>query len=238
MAQALTIVAQLWDANLQSLPWSRCYDETWVEKLYRGCRRNLTSPFRFQCFTERPREFFEPIETVLYRTSPATGYGCLLEPYERVQTPMIIMGLDTIVTGNLDELAAHALRTSRFGVPRDPYFTDTICNGIIIAPPGHPARLGAAWDKAMEYVYVREGWLNDDVNTANSERFRDMDTMRGLYAAGHVDVLDDLFPGQVISYKGRAKADGLGDARIVYFHGPEKPHEIAYAAPWIAEHWI
>ena len=43
----LTVVAPLWDANEKSLSFSRCYDESWVEKLYAGFCRHLTRPFRF-----------------------------------------------------------------------------------------------------------------------------------------------------------------------------------------------
>lgn len=48
-------------------------------------------------------------------------------------------------------------------------------------------------------------------------------------------VIDNIFPGHVVSYKGRVKKHGLGDARIVFFHGREKPHELA--EPWIQENW-
>jgi hypothetical protein len=49
------------------------------------------------------------------------------------------------------------------------------------------------------------------------------------------DVIDRLFPGQVVSYKGHVVPQGLGDARIVYFHGDSKPHQIQ--ADWIDQHW-
>lgn len=48
-------------------------------------------------------------------------------------------------------------------------------------------------------------------------------------------VIDDLFPGQVVSYKGHVMQHGLGDARIVYFHGFEKPHELHLE--WINRNW-
>lgn len=46
---------------------------------------------------------------------------------------------------------------------------------------------------------------------------------------------DDLYPGRVVSYKKHVKKQGLGDARIVYFHGREKPHEIE--DEFVKEHW-
>jgi hypothetical protein len=47
--------------------------------------------------------------------------------------------------------------------------------------------------------------------------------------------IDDLFPGQVVSFKGHVVRNGLGDARIVYMHGVPKAHEIK--ADWIDTHW-
>jgi hypothetical protein len=208
----ITIACCLWDANDQSFSFSRCYDETWVEKLYRGFARNLTQAFRFVVFTDREREFYEPIEQErISQDSP--GYSACLEPY-RLNAPMILVGLDTVITGNVDHLARHALATKRLAVPRDPFVPDTVCNGVALAPAGY------------DWLWIEKGGDND------------METIRSLYRDDKVDVIDDLFPGQVVSYKGAAREQGLGDARIVYFHGPEKPHEIGYANDWIREHWI
>ena len=48
--------------------------------------------------------------------------------------------------------------------------------------------------------------------------------------------LDDLFPGQIKSYKVQVVPPDLGDTRIVYFHGNPKPHMLDHL-PWITEHW-
>ena len=50
--------------------------------------------------------------------------------------------------------------------------------------------------------------------------------------------IDERFPGQVISYRVHIHERGgdLGDARIVYFHGDMKPHEIPHA-PVVRAHW-
>jgi hypothetical protein len=48
--------------------------------------------------------------------------------------------------------------------------------------------------------------------------------------------LDDDFPGQVVSYKGHVEKKGIGDARIVYFHGERKPHQLP-DHPLVREHW-
>ena len=64
--------------------------------------------------------------------------------------------------------------------------------------------------------------------------FDDMEEVRRW---AHV-YIDDLWPGQVISWKGEEVFQkGPGEARIVYFHGNPKMHEVAPGNPVIEEHW-
>ncbi|ORE90635.1 hypothetical protein ATO13_21986 [Stappia sp. 22II-S9-Z10] len=201
----LTVATLFWQKNRHSKTFSRDYDESWVEKLYRGFARNLSDPFRFVCFTDREREFAEPIEQERIRDSHPS-YATCIEPY-RLGVPMILVGLDTVVTGNCDELAAYAMGANRFALPRDPYQPGIACNGVALVPEGH------------EVIALRHRGQND---------------MEWVRRFPH-RFIDDLFPGQVESFKGRVEASGLGDTRIVYFHGDRKPHQLA--TPWLAEHW-
>lgn len=203
----ITIACMLWDPNAASFDFSRCYDETWVEKLYRGFARNLTLPFRFVCFSERERDFCEPIDQE--RIEGRLDYSACIEPY-RLGEPMILVGLDTIVTGNCDHLAMYCLEAKRLAVPLDPYAPHQVCNGVALVPPGH------------QHIAI-----------AHDGRTNDMDWIRAQSPA----VIDGLFPGQVLSYKAHVKKHGLRDARIVYFHGQEKPHQEWTKVKWIREHW-
>jgi hypothetical protein len=204
----ITVATLFWQANDASYDFSRMYDETWVEKLYRGFARNLTRPFRFVCFTDRPREFCEPIEQ-----EPIRGrldYSACIEPY-RLGEPMILVGLDTVVTGNCDALADYCLTADRLAVPRDPYDAKVVCNGVALVPAGHGR-----------------------IATEHDGKTNDMEWIRLHRPA----ILDDLFPGpKVASYKVHVKPRRLGDTRICYFHGEEKPHQIAHNTPWVREHW-
>lgn len=204
----LTVATLLWDANRNSLPFSRMYDESWVEKLYRGFARNLTVPFRFVSFVDRRREFAEPIEQEVMSTSNP-GYGDCIEPY-RLGEPMILCGLDTVVTGNCDHLAEYCLTAEVIALPRDPYRKSRACNGVALVPGGN--------------AHVWNEWRGEN----------DMEWMR---KQSHV-FLDDLYPGQIVSYKGHVERHrGLGDARIVYFHGERKPHQLPHVG-WISKHWV
>ena len=204
MQPDVTICACLWEPNEQSFPFSRMYDEGWVDRLYRGFSRHSSYDLDFVCFTDKDRTFAEPIRQE--RLEGPLGYGALIEPF-KLNEPSIICGLDTIVTGDVDQLIEYCLTAGKIAAPRDPFFPKLVCNGVVLVPGGN-------------------GWIYEAHEGEN-----DMDYIRGL----DVEVIDDIFPGQVVSYKGHVKAYGLDDARIVYFHGEEKPHQLDH--DWIDREW-
>lgn len=202
----LNVVTCLWDANEHSFPFSRCYDESWVTRLCAGFDRHLTRPFRFVLFTDRRRDLpADIVQKQLSTTKP--DYGHFVEPYQ-LDAAMILVGLDTVVTGPLDHLADYCLRADMIALPRDPYAPHWACNGVALVPAG------------QRRVFDR--WSGEN----------DMEWMR---AQPHV-MIDDLFAGQIVSYKGRVRDHGLGDARIVYFHGVPKMHDLE-DVEWVRRHW-
>lgn len=190
------------------------YTEEWVEKLYRGFKRNSTIPFEFICFTDRERDFKEPITQE--RLDTPIDYSALLQPL-KLDRPTIICGLDTMIVGNVDHLMLYTLNNGLHAFPRDPFFPHTICNGVVLAPK-HNLQLWQLWEKKQKHYHNYS---------------RDMDFLRSLKARV---VMDDLWPGDVVSYKGHVKDYGLDGVKIVYFHGEQKPHEIN--EPWIEENWV
>lgn len=207
----ITVAACLWEPNQHSRFFSRCYDESWVDKLYRNVASHLTQPFRFALYTDKPRKFEEPIEQRQIEMQNV-HYGACMEPF-KADEPTLFMGLDTIVVGNIDHLAEYALTASKPAVPRDP-FADTgpwkLTNAVVVAPKGCRAMLwdGYAGQNDMDWINTRD-----------------------------VAILDDLFPRQVVSYKGRIQRTGLEEeTRVVFFHGPHKAWELAHVG-WIARAW-
>lgn len=206
----ITIATLLWAPNRHSYGFSAHYVESDVEKLYRGFERNLSVPFRFVCFTDTFRNFAEPIEQEPIEGEPS--YASCIQPY-RLNEPMILVGLDTIVVGNCDHLAAYAIGGNKLAVPRDPFYPETVCNGVALAPAG------------CARVFSEHDGSND------------MEWIRKLWREGQAEVIDDLFPGQVVSYKGEIAKNGLSeDTRIVYFHGIPKAKDLPHVG-WIARHW-
>lgn len=204
----LKVVTMLWDANESSADFSRCFDETWVMKLYDGVARNLTVPYQFVLFTDRRRDLGDRDVLQILIDGISAGYHSFIEPF-RLDDPMILMGLDTVVAGNIDHLAEFCRTSDIMALPLDPYRPTRVCNGVALVPAGQRA------------VYA--GWsYENDMEWLNGQRYK---------------VIDRLFPGHVVSFKACAKTYGLRDARIVYFHGWEKPHEAESGAEWISRHW-
>lgn len=200
----LTIATMLWSPNKHSKGFSRCYGPEWVDKLYRGFKRHLTDAFEFVCFTDREYPFNEPVKRMPI-LSGVPNYGCYIEPF-RLDRPSIIVGLDTVVTGNCDHFAEYCHTAKKVALPRDPNRLEMSCNGVALVPDGN------------RHIFDR--WNGEN----------DMEWLR----KHDCDYIDDLFPGQVKSYKLHVKKHGIGDVRICFFHGAEKPHEINHP---VTEHW-
>ncbi len=218
-ATVITIATHLWRPNKHSFSFSRCYDESWVERLYRGFERNLTQPFKFICWVDRDYEgLYKRSEgkigqVLLHDKVP--DYSSCLQPYE-MGAPMILVGLDTVVTGNVDALADYCLTAKKIALPRDPNRPHTCCTGVCLVPAG------------FQHIWTERDGTDD---------------MTYMRRQPH-DFIESHFPGQVRSFKGGETVPGvwetgLQDTRIVYFHGQSKPHELdPLEHGLLLEHWV
>lgn len=207
----LTITTCLWEPNQNSRHFSRCYDESWADKLYRGFKRSLSDPFRFVVFTDKKRKFQEPIAQERIDMKDI-HYGACIEPF-RLDCPQIFVGLDTIVVGNCDALAHYCMTADKPAIPKDPYHPNSVwerTNAVVLAPKGCRKMLfdGYAGENDMEWINGRD-----------------------------VNLLDEVFPGAVMSYKGHVQYCGLEEEnKIIFFHGCVKPHDLPHVG-WVARMW-
>lgn len=205
----LNIVSLLWTPNGKEHGFSRHYDESWAVKLFDAFARNLRAPHKFCLFTDHYRDFPRDATQYLLRRRPIT-YGSCMEVF-RLNEPMIVVGLDTIVLKNLDKWAEYATdpKSDKILLPKDPYRPDRYCNGVQIVPAG--------------FSDLYEAWNGEN----------DMDFIR---RARDIEDLDKVFPGEAISYKVHyAPKKKLGKARVVYFHGKPKMQDIDDQE--LLEHW-
>lgn len=130
---------------------------------------------------------------------------------------LLIMDLDTIVTGDLSEIAA----VNRLTLLRDFYRADGLGSGLMFLPEAdrravwhhwivHPSAFMAKAGRGGDQAYLETQWLQ------RASRWQ------------------DLLPGQVVSYKAHVRHPhhhprerGTGsvpdNARLVCFHGKPRP---------------
>jgi hypothetical protein len=204
----LHVACCLWDANLNSREFSRRYDETWVEKLYSMFRRNLTVPFKFVVFTDRERSYLESRIYQIKLTADVPDYGSMIEPF-RLNEPSIVVGLDTVVLGNIDQMARYCLTGDKVAIPNHPSIKGKKINPIALVPKGNRG--------------IFDRWCGEN----------DMDWLQQQDT-----VPTDLFwPGQILSLKLHdVRRKGTQGGKIIYFHGEPKADSMLHV-DWVREHW-
>lgn len=228
----ITIVVALFDGRNAPVPHSvGIYDESWVDKLYRGVARNYNGHFDFVCLTDRNYIFSEPIKQIRFdRSVDQYGWMSLMEWYHPkvCNTRRVTMGIDTIITGPLDDIFDYDLKEHNLGVCQDPYWPEEICNAMTIAEPSF---CNEFWNY----------WINNEKEILkNCDLFpgapSEMVVLRSLY--GDSPRIDTIFKGRILSYKAHVRDhwDRLADTSIVYFHGSPKPHQVN--EQWVRENWI
>ena len=212
----------------------------YVNALFRGCARNLTVPFRFICFTDDGRGLepgigLRPVPPGLdgWYNQLAMFQPDAFEAGERV----LYMDLDTIIMGNIDDIAAY---DGPFAMLANPY------------SPGVPCQSGImAWE-AGPYANICDEWTTRGFPTV---RGGDQEWIRPRIS--EAVALQSLFPGRMLSFKyecaGLAHPRNRRDAElkalwakyvrvpcppkasIVYFHGQPKPDNCR--SRWVSETW-
>lgn len=204
-----------WDSNDMGLKY--------VETLHAMISRNLSLPFKFICFTNLSLPIVEGIEYRLF--APPSWKGCLprlwmYSPEAQLEGQVLALDLDIIITGSLDDIASYR---GEFCVrSKFQQGEEHKADGDIIG-----FRSGARknlWDKFTQDPQRVEA------STGGRERY--------YYRAADEckDRWQNLYPGQIISYKRHVKGKGLPrNARIVSCHGNPRPHEIN--EKWAKENW-
>lgn len=208
--QRLKIATCLWTPNGKSFEFSKVYDETWVEKLYRGFSRNLDEPFDFFVFVDDPSkyEFLIPEVHVVQLNDKEPGYDAYIEPFQ-LPGPLLVVGLDTVIVGDCNFLADLARNQEHLYLPLDPN-AGVACNAIAVVPEGH------------EEIFDLHNGEND---------------MEWLRKFPH-KFLDDAFPDKVVSYKKRVRMRTYQDHwSIIYFHGNPKMDQLHGKLEWVTKHW-
>lgn len=190
----------------------------YVENLFSGVDQYLDDDWHGVCLTDDAASVPGGIEA---RILPGDTYGWWNKLYLFAPgafpdgTPVLYLDLDTVIIDCLDEIAGY--RGDFAGMTN--FDTGGLASGVMAFEAG---RMNHVWD--IWETHWRPAMPSGDqqwIETVNPS----------------FDRLQDLYPGQLASYKldcqGRTGAPE--NSRVVYFHGRPRPHQAV--EPWIKAAW-
>lgn len=188
-----------------------------VQWMARMVAEHVTVPHRFVCMSDVDVPGVETIPLL----DNLPGWWSKIEMFREFEQAFYL-DLDTVITGNIDHMIMHE---HDFTVLRNFSSTDKnrIGSGLM------------AWNEYMISLYIRfmtkpEHYMRICVT---SECWGDQGFIQSHYE-GRMDRFQDLFPGQVVSFKTDLKrGDPSPQNKIVCFHGKPKPQDVKRG--WIPE---
>lgn len=250
-----TIIVWLWsDKGKPSFPrWQHSkYDARHVNAVYRMVQRHYTTPHRFVCITDNPAGI--ECETILLADAVAHA--------NRSHNPGDLLRMSGIIPGTWVRLLTwapdmHKLLGKRIiSLDLDCVVVDDVAP--LFDQPGdfigwfafgrrdNPCVYNASiWAQKLETR--RDIWDTFDAETAASELLRA--GYRHFHGTEQAWQSYKLGPDQkawtwrdgVASYRYQVrkmqKCGLTPGARIVFFHGPEKPWQLRDHLPWVKEHY-
>ena len=228
--------------NIVCLKWGTKFGPEYVNNLYSGILRNTTVDFRFHCFTDdvtgvRPEILCHDLPKL-----NITGWWYKLWLFSNelrfdLDERIMFFDLDTLVTGNIDDILNHGCDKNITGL-RNFYRPDRFASGLLMWRHGTQTHI---WEE-FKADPQRAQQQSPDGDQEWTER-----CIRGQY-----DTWQSEFSG-IYSYK-QSCSDGLpADARIVCYHGSpsiiesftqtvhnfdsRKRGKPWYPQEWPKEHW-
>lgn len=193
----------------------------YVNNLFYMVSRNLSSNVKtnFYCLTDNPSGLDERIKT-LHLPSNLSGWWGKLYLFKsglfKENDRIIYLDLDTLVVSNIDDIVAY---DGDFAILRDFLIPSQEAPGIMMwrAGVGYPI-----WDE----------WVSQGCPTNPMGDLWWFNKIKGKMDT--VDILQDIYPNDFVSYKLSATLAPPIGCSFVCFHGIPRPHEVE---GWVENVW-
>jgi len=216
-----------------------------VNRLACAVRRNITVSHRVYCLTDdliRVEELVS-LNGVYSLRHDLPGWWSKMELF-KINGPILYFDLDTVITGNIDELAhcvMGAAPDKELLMLRDFYRRYTFASGIL----GWNGNLSRVFDIYLKQHASTGQFIsrpNATVMRTHNKIYRgDQEWLRAvlpiIHPAINVKLIQDAARG-IYSYKAHVVPSGLSeDACVVCFHGKPRPTEVNPLPSWMEQHW-
>ena len=199
----------------------------YVENLQRAVSEHLTVPYRFVCVTD---DYGVNVDTCIPPKFKGWWEKIRLFQPGLFDDRVMFLDLDTLILKNIDHIAAY---DGPFATLEDFWRAGRLGPAVMLFDPQYTCSVYMDWE-AQGFPMQGNGdqtWLDN----LDQGRFRK-----------NADKLQNLFPGEFVSYKehctaGRRSWRNINDqlpppdkARVVCFHGRPRVHE---CGGWVADTW-
>lgn len=179
------------------------YDWTWVARLRNGVAKHLPMEYRFVCLSDVA---VPCTRTPLYHDWP--GWWSKIEAF-RLLGPVLYFDLDTVIVGDLSDIAATANR-EEFVMLRDFYAPEHVGSGVM------------SWRGDEQNLYDQFELDPDAAMAKRRTRMGDQAFIEEWWGNIPIAKWQDEHPGQVLSYKLHCQNGIPDDARVICLHGRPK----------------
>jgi len=198
------------------LQFGNKYHPNYVHKLYNSINRNTSVPFEFKTLSNHSSPIYPGQLPLKYKDESWYNKMQFFDlDYTSSSEQIFAFDLDTIITGNLDNILSYR---GKFVALRDFYRKDGLGSGLMSWQPDTTK-------------YIWEYYLH---HTSKKHRLGDQGILEEA-TKKQVDRWQDLYPGEIVSYKVHCKKALPKEAKIVCFHGKPNPHEIK--DKWAVHNW-
>lgn len=196
------------------MKWGTKYGADYVYNLHRGITQNLSLEHEFICFTDIP------VLGVPCQHIPVEGLKgwwnklALFHPdVFELGDQVLYFDLDTIIVDCIDDIASYR---GQFAILRD-----------FLRPHGYGSA-AMSW-QAKRCSKIWEKW---DVLGRFELMNGDQHWIEMIWPMA--DILQDLYPRRLVSYKVHCQNHYPEGASVINFHGTPNPHE---CTDWVQDYW-